>query len=178
MPEVQPSSELEVIVSAERIKQRLDELARDVERDYAGSELVLVGVLQASFIFMADLVRRLDLPLRLDFLRASSYGDGTSPRGPVVLGWDPVLKVADADVLLVDTVLDTGRTLAAARAHLLELGPRRVRIAVLVAKEGAQEVQVPVEYLGFTVPNRFLVGYGLDYAQRHRHLPHVAALPA
>ena len=177
MPGSAPSDDLEVLIAAKHIEARLDELARQIERDHAGSELVLVGVLQASFIFMADLVRRLELPLRLVFLSASSYGDGTSPQHPVSLGWEGLADVGGANVLLVDTVLDTGRTLSAARAHLLELGARRVATCVLVVKEGAQEVEVPVDYLGFTVPNRFLVGYGLDHAQRYRNLPYIAALP-
>ena len=176
MPDSVPADRFEVLISAERIERRLDELARDIARDLSGRELALVGVLRASFIFMADLVRRLDLPLQLDFLSAASYGDATSPQHPVVVRWGPVLSVRGRDVLLVDAVLDTGRTLAAARAHLLELGARSVATCVLVVKEGAQEVDVPVDYQGFTVPNRFLVGYGLDRAQRHRNLPYIAAL--
>lgn len=167
---------LELLIPARRIHQRLDQLAQDIGRDFSGKDLVLVGVLRASFIFLADLVRRLDLPLRLDFLSAGSYGDGTTPQHAVVVDGGSAGDVAGRDCLLVDAVLDTGRTLFAARQRLLSFGPRSLAACVLLVKGGAQEVEVPVEYVGFTVPDRFLVGYGLDYAQRYRNLPYLAAL--
>ena len=170
------AGDLEVLIPAERIHRRLDELAEEISRDYAERDLVLVGLLRASFIFLADLVRRLDLPLRLDFLTAASYGDGTSPQGPVAVGGELAVDVRGRDCLLVDVVLDTGRTLSAACTYILGLRPRSLAVCVLLVKEGAQEVEVPTDYVGFTVADRFLVGYGLDHAQRFRHLPYVAAL--
>ena len=167
---------LELVIPAERIHERLDQLARDIRRDFAGKDLVVVGVLRASFIFLADLIRRLDLPLRLDFLSAGSYGDGTTSRQPVVVDGGSAGDIRGRDCLLVDAVLDSGRTLAAARQHLLGFAPRSLALCVLLVKEGAQQVEVPVEYVGFKAPNRFLVGYGLDYAQRYRNLPYLAAL--
>jgi hypoxanthine phosphoribosyltransferase len=175
-PEAPERSETSLLIPAERIHQRLDELAREIARDFSRKDLVLVGVLRASFIFLADLVRRLDLPLRLDFLSAGSYDGGTTPQRPVVVAGGSADDVSGRDCLLVDAVLDTGRTLWAARQHLLGFGPRSLAACVLLVKEGAQEVEVPVEYVGFTVPDRFLVGYGLDYAQRYRNLPYLAAL--
>ena len=169
-------SDLEVLIPAERIHRRLDELADEVSRDYAERDLVLVGLLRASFIFLADLVRRLDLPLRVDFLTAASYGDGTSPQRPVTVGGGLAVDVRGRDCLLVDVVLDTGRTLSAARTYILGLQPRSLAVCVLLVKEGAQEIEVPADYVGFTAADRFLVGYGLDHAQHYRHLPHVAAL--
>jgi len=165
-----------MLVPAPLIQQRLDELAVEITREYEDRDLVVVGVLRASVILLADLVRRLDLPLRLDFLSASSYGNTTSPQQPVALSPDLVPDIAGRDVLLVDTVLDTGRTLHAAAALLRSMGPRSLATCVLLVKEGAQKVEVPVAFLGFTLHNRFLVGYGLDYAQRYRNLPYVAAL--
>jgi len=170
------AGDLEVLLPAERIHRRLDEMAGKISSDYAERDLVLVGLLRASFVFLADLVRRLDLPLRLDFLTAASYGSGTSPQRPVTLGGELVVDVRGRDCLLVDVVLDTGRTLSTARAHVLGLHPRSLGVCVLLVKSGAQEVEVPVDYVGFTVADRFLVGYGLDHAQRFRHLPYVAAL--
>ena len=167
---------LELVIPTESIHARLDQLARDIRRDFAGKDLVVVGVLRASFIFLADLIRRLDLPLRLDFLSAGSYGDGTTPRQPVVVDGGSAADVQGRDCLLVDAVLDSGRTLAAVRQHLLDFAPRSLAVCVLLVKEGAQQVEVPVEYVGFWAPNRFLVGYGLDYAQRYRNLPYLAAL--
>jgi len=163
------AGDLEVLLPAERIHRRLDEMAGKISSDYAERDLVLV-------VFLADLVRRLDLPLRLDFLTAASYGSGTSPQRPVTLGGELVVDVRGRDCLLVDVVLDTGRTLSTARAHVLGLHPRSLGVCVLLVKSGAQEVEVPVDYVGFTVADRFLVGYGLDHAQRFRHLPYVAAL--
>jgi len=167
---------LEPIIPQPLIERRLDELAAEISRDYAGRDLVVVGVLRASFIFVADLVRRVNLPLRVEFLTASSYGDGTTPQGPVSLAGEWTPEVRGRDCLLVDVVLDTGRTLSAVRRRLLDLGPRSLAACVLAVKEGAQEVEVPVRYLGFRVPRRFLVGYGLDHAQRYRNLPYLAAL--
>jgi hypoxanthine phosphoribosyltransferase len=175
-PQASERSEITLLIPAERIHQRLDQLAQEIRRDFSGKDLVLVGVLRASFIFLADLVRRLDLPLRLDFVSAASYGDGTTPQRPPVVEGGSAGDICGRDCLLVDAVLDTGRTLSAARRHLLGFWPRSLAVCVLLVKEGAQEVELPVEYVGFTVPDRFLVGYGLDYAQRYRNLPHIAAL--
>jgi len=167
---------LEVLLPAERIHQRLDELAQEISRDYGERDLVLVGLLRASFIFLADLIRRLDLPLRVDFLSAASYGDGTSPQKAVELSAGGELDVYGRDCLLVDAVLDTGRTLAAACQRIRSFRPRSLATCVLLVKEGAQELSVPPDYVGFTVPDRFLVGYGLDHAQRYRNLPYLATL--
>ncbi len=214
-PDLCRPGKLDVLIPAERIRRRLDELAEEISRDYAERDLVLVGLLRASFIFLADLVRRLDLPLRLDFLTAASYGDGTSPQSPVMVGGESegakrperletssegakrpersetssegakrpersetslAVDVRGRDCLVVDAVLDTGRTLVAARRYLLALGPRSLAACVLLAKAGAREVEVTAEYVGFAVADRFLVGYGLDHAQRYRNLPYVAAL--
>ena len=175
-PDLCPPGRLDVLIPAERIHRRLDELAEEISQDYAERDLVLVGLLRASFIFLADLVRRLDLPLRLDFLTAASYGDGTSPQSPVAVGGELAVDVRGRDCLVVDAVLDTGRTLAAARRDLLALGPRSLAACVLLVKAGAREVEVTAEYVGFTVADRLLVGYSLDHAQRYRNLPYVAAL--
>jgi hypoxanthine phosphoribosyltransferase len=171
-----PEETLELLISTKAIHQRLDQLAEEIRRDFAQKDLVLVGVLRASFIFLADLIRRLDLPLRLDFLSAGSYGDATTPQHPPIVAGGSAADIHGRDCLLVDVVLDTGRTLAAARTRLLSFAPRSLAVCVLLVKEGAQEVEVPVEYVGFPVPNRFLVGYGLDYAQRYRNLPYLAVL--
>ena len=175
-PDLCPPEGPSVLIPAPRIRRRLDELAEEISRDYAERDLVLVGLLRASFIFLADLVRRLDLPLRLDFLTAASYGDGTGPQHSVTLGGELAVDVRGRDCLVVDAVLDTGRTLAAARRNLLALEPRSLAACVLLVKEGAQQVEVTADYVGFTVADRFLVGYGLDHAQRYRNLPYIAAL--
>ena len=164
-----------VLISQERIARRVGGLARQIERDFAGRDLVLVALLNGTVVFLADLLRRLSLPLRLDFIGVSSYGGGTET-SEVVFTKELRLDVGGRDVLLVDDILDTGTTLARVTAKLRKLGPRQIKICVLLDKPSRRLEPIAADYVGFTIPNQFVVGYGLDYGEKYRNLPFVGLL--
>ncbi len=164
-----------VLISEKEIRRRVGELAAQVQSDFPGRDLVVVGLLTGTLMFLADLVRELDLPLRLDFIGVSSYGDGTESR-ELVFTKELKLDVAGRDVLLVDDILDTGKTLRAVINKLGEMNPRQVRSCVLLSKKARREYDIIADYVGFEIPNEFVVGYGLDYAEKYRNLPHIGLL--
>jgi hypoxanthine phosphoribosyltransferase len=169
-------SEVErVLITKPALAQRVAELSREIERDFAGHELVVVAVLNGTVMFLADLIRHLSLPLRLDFIGCSSYGPGTAS-GELVFTKELRLDVRGRDVLLVDDILDTGRTLKRVVARVEELKPRRVSTCVLLEKLERRVEDVRADYVGFKIPDLFVVGYGLDYAERYRNLPFVGVL--
>lgn len=175
-PPVRWPAEVErVLISKARIARRVRALAGDLQRDYAGRELVLVPLLTGTVLFLADLIRHLELPLRLDFMGVSSYGAGTTS-GELHVTKELRLDVQGRDVLLVDDILDTGRTLSRVREKLRLLQPRTLRICVLLDKKARRVEPVTADYVGFEVPDLFVVGYGLDYAERYRNLPFVGVL--
>lgn len=168
----------EIIFSTEAIAQRVDVLAVEIAARLP-RECVVVSLLKGGFMFTADLVRamhRVGMAPILDFLTLSSYGEGTESSGQVRLVQDIVVDVAGKHVLMVDDILESGRTLTHARAHLLTHGAASVAIAVLLEKPGKRTVEIVADYVGFSVPDRFLVGYGLDHAHRYRELPYIGAL--
>lgn len=165
----------DVLITAAHIRLRLPELARAITRDYAGKELLIVPLLTGTIMFMADLLRHLTLPLKLDFLGVSSYREGTESR-ELVITKELRLEVRDRHVLLVDDILDTGRTLACVRAKLGQLKPQSLRTCVLLDKPSRRVEAVEADYVGFVIPDLFVVGYGLDYAERYRNLPFVGVL--
>ena len=173
-----PSALGRVLVSADALKARVAELGRAVARDYAGASPVLVGVLQGAVPFLADLMRELPLDLTVDFLRASSYGSGTNSSGAVRLLSDLTVDIKGRPVLLVDDIVDTGLTLAVLKRMLEARGPLSVRTCVLLDKQGRRQTEIDVDYVGFTIPNVFVVGYGLDYDGLYRNLPYVSTLDA
>ncbi len=162
--------------SCEQIAARVRALGEQITRDYAGRDLVLVCVLKGSFVFAADLARAIDLPLRIDFLGVRSYGQGTETTGVVQITQDLVRPIEREDVLLIEDIVDTGLTMA----HLVELlwtrGPASVRICALLHKPARARVAVAIDYLGFTIEDRFVVGYGLDLDDRYRNLPYVGVV--
>jgi hypoxanthine phosphoribosyltransferase len=169
---------MQMLISADRIQQRVEELARQIAADYHERRPVtIVGVLTGSLIFLADLVRRLDLPLRIGLIQASSYRGPTTSPGELRVSPELLPDVRDHHVLLLDDILDTGQTLRHLVDHIRGLGAASVRTAVLLRKEGRQQVQIEPDYCGFTIPDKFVIGYGLDYDDQFRHLPHVAVLP-
>jgi hypoxanthine phosphoribosyltransferase len=165
-----------VLVAEGELAARVAELGAAIARDYARTAPVLVGVLQGAVPFIADLMRHLPIDVILDFVRASSYGPATTSSGAVRLIVDLTVDIADRDVLIVDDIVDTGRTLDALKRMFQARGPRSVRTCVLLDKGGRRQVDIPIDYVGFTIPNVFVVGYGLDYDGLYRNLPHVAAL--
>ena len=164
-----------ILISQVQIARRVAALAAQIERDFKGRELVVVAVLNGTVLFLADLIRHLSLPLRLDFIGVSSYGAGTVS-GEMILTKELRLDVRGRDVLLVDDILDTGRTLKRVLARLRELRPRRIRICVLLEKKARRLERVRADYTGFSIPDLFVVGYGLDFAERYRNLPFLAVL--
>lgn len=164
-----------VLISEATIRTRVRALARQIEEDYRDRELVIVSLLNGTVLFLADLVRHLELPLRLDFMGVSSYGAGTTSR-ELVFTKDLKLDVRGRHVLLVDDILDTGRTLHAVTQKLRELKPKSLKVCVFLEKKARREEKVRAHYVGFQVPDVFVVGYGLDYAERFRHLPFVGVL--
>ena len=164
-----------VLIDEERLARRVKSLAREIERDCRGRELVVVSLLNGTVLFLADLIRHLNLPLRLDFIGVSSYGVGTES-GDLVFTKELRLDVRGRNVLLLDDILDTGNTLSRVKSKLRALKPRRLRTCVLLDKPARRTQPVQADYVGFEVPNLFVVGYGLDFAERYRNLPFVGVL--
>ena len=165
----------ETILSAEQIQKRVAELAQKISEDYQGKSLVVVGVLKGSFIFMADLVRHISVPLACDFLRLSSYHHDRST-GVVRMDFDMTQPVTGKDVLLVEDIVDTGNTLRYLLQHMDAKKPASLSVCSFLYKEVGSGVKEKIDYLGFTVPNRYVIGYGLDSEGLYRSLPHVGAL--
>jgi hypoxanthine phosphoribosyltransferase len=169
-------SELQsILISQAQLKRRVREVSRLIQRDYANREPVIVALLTGTIMFLADLMRHMSLPVRLDFIGVSSYRNGSLP-GEVHFTKELGLDVKGRDVLLVDDILDTGKTLHRVLAKLRPLGPRSIRICVLLEKEARRTENVRADYVGFKVPDLFVVGYGLDFAERYRNLPFIAVL--
>lgn len=166
----------EILVTEEQMLARLAELARDVERDYDGRDLLLVGVLKGAVMVMSDLSRALTRPLTMDWMAVSSYGHGTTSSGVVRILKDLDTDIAGKNVLLVEDIIDTGLTLSWLRDNLLSRGAASVKIFAALRKPEALKVEIVADYLGFDIPHKFVVGYGLDYAEHYRHLRDVAVL--
>jgi hypoxanthine phosphoribosyltransferase len=164
-----------ILITDRQIARRVRQMARQIERDFGGREMVVAALLNGTVMFLADLIRHLSLPLRLDFIGVSSYGAGTES-GDLVFTKELRLDVRGRDVLLVDDILDTGRTLAHVLPKLRALQPRRIRVCVLLDKPSRRTEDVEADYVGFEIPNYFVVGYGLDFAERYRNLPFVGVL--
>ncbi len=173
LDEVQP----QILIPEERIAIRVRELARRLEEDYRNrTPLLLVGVLTGAWIFLADLVRQLSLPVECDFLRASSYGDSHESSGRVEFLIPPSLELEGRHVVVVEDLMDTGYSVQAIRRELLMRNPLSLAFLVLLDKPSRREVEESADYVGFVIPDRFVVGYGMDYGGRFRHLPHVGYL--
>ena len=168
---------MEVLITADQIRDRIDQLAVEIARTYEGRPVTVVGILTGCLVFTADLIRRLDLPLRIGFLTASSYrGEATTP-GTLVIRDDLLPDPTGREVLLLDDILDTGKTLTQVVARLHDRGAKSVKVGVLLRKIGRQEAPFEPDFVGFTIPDKFVVGYGLDYNDEYRHLPFVGVLP-
>jgi len=166
----------EVLVSSEDLHRRIGELAAEIDRDYVDRDLVLVGVLKGAVMFMADLMREISTPCEVDFMAVSSYGSATDSSGVVRILKDLDTPIAARDVLIVEDIIDSGLTLNYLLRNLRARDPRSVEVCALLTKPERRRVDLPVRYVGFEIPNRFAIGYGLDHAQRHRNLDYVAVL--
>lgn len=176
MPPTRWRHEVEqVLITDVQLARRVKSLAKEIEKNYAGRELVIVSLLNGTVMFLADLIRHLAMPLRLDFMGVSSYGGGTESR-ELVYTKELRLDVQGRDVLLVDDILDTGKTLKSVVGKLQQLKPREIKSCVLLDKPERRVEKIEADYVGFTIPNYFVVGYGLDYAEKYRNLPFVGVL--
>lgn len=164
-----------ILITDRQLARRILQMARDIERDFRGRETVVVSLLNGTVMFLADLIRHLSLPMRLDFIGVSSYGAGTES-GDLVYTKELRLDVRERDVLLVDDILDTGKTLSRVIPKLRALKPRRIKVCVLLDKPARRVEDVEADYIGFKIPDYFVVGYGLDFAERYRNLPFVGVL--
>lgn len=166
----------EILLSEEEIKQRVLELGKQISEDYRGKDVVIVGVLRGAFIFLADLVRAIDMPVAIDFISVSSYGAGTSSTGVVRFLKDLDEEVSGRHVLLVEDIIDSGITLNYLMENMKTRKPLSVRICTLLSKPERRKVEIDVAYNGFTIPDHFVVGYGLDYSEKYRNLSYVGIL--
>jgi hypoxanthine phosphoribosyltransferase len=166
----------EVLVSSEDVQRRVAELGEEISRDYAGRSLLLVGVLKGAVFFLSDLMRFIDIPVEVDFMAVASYGSATDSSGVVRILKDLDASIEDRDVLIVEDIVDSGLTLQYLMRNLGSRNPRTLEVCALLTKPERRKVDLPTRYVGFEIANRFVVGYGLDYAERHRNLPFVAAL--
>jgi hypoxanthine phosphoribosyltransferase len=166
----------QVLISAEQIQERIVELAAQIEADYAGRDLLLVGVLKGAVMVMADLARAMHLPVEMDWMAISSYGSGTKSSGVVRILKDLDTDITGRHVLIVEDIVDSGLTLSWLAGNLLSRGPASLAVCALLRKPGSARMHVDVAYTGFDIGDEFVVGYGLDYAQRYRNLPFIGTL--
>ena len=164
-----------ILIADEQLARRVKTLAAEIEKDFRGREMVVVSLLSGTVMFLADLIRHLNLPLRLDFIGVSSYGSGTES-GELVFTKELRLDVRGRDVLLVDDILDTGKTMSRVLSKIRALKPRRIKTCVLLDKPARRVENIHADYVGFAIPDLFVIGYGLDFAERYRNLPFVGVL--
>jgi hypoxanthine phosphoribosyltransferase len=166
----------EVLIEEDALQRRIAELGEEISADYAGRDLLLVGVLKGAVFFMADLMRHLSIPCEIDFMAISSYGEGTDSSGVVRILKDLDINIDGRDVLVVEDIIDSGLTLSYLMRNLEAREPASLEICALMTKPDRREIEVPVRYVGFEIPNRFVIGYGLDFGERYRNLPYVGVL--
>lgn len=167
---------VKVLISEEALQERIKEMGAQLTADYAEGDLFIVGILKGAFIFMADLIRSIDLPLAVDFVAISSYGSGTKQTGVVRILKDLDSTIEGKDVLIVEDIIDSGLTLKYLVENLQSRKPRSLRICTLLDKPERREVEISTDYTGFVIPNLFVVGYGLDFDERYRNLPYIGVL--
>jgi len=166
----------EILISEEEIQKKIEALGKEITTDYRGKDLLLVGILKGAVIFLSELCKNIDLPLTIDFMDVSSYGTSSASTGEVKIVKDLDFSVANKEILIVEDIIDTGFTLSYLTDNLRKRGANSVGIVTLLDKPDRRNIEVSVDYLGFEVPDEFIVGYGLDYAEKYRNLPYVAAL--
>ena len=176
-PEPGPGAKIgRILVSAEALHRRIDELAEEINRDYAGRELVLIGVLKGAMFFVSDLMRRLTMPVEVDFMAVASYGSATRSSGVVRILKDLDAAIEERHVLIVEDIVDSGLTLQYLLRNLAGRHPATLEVCALLIKPDRRKVDLRTRYVGFEIPDEFAIGYGLDHAERYRNLPYVAAL--
>jgi hypoxanthine phosphoribosyltransferase len=173
---VPPESIGEALVSQSDLERRVRELGEEISRDYEGKDLFLVGVLKGAVFFLSDLMRHIEVPCEVDFMAVASYGSSTDSSGVVRILKDLDATIEGKDVLIVEDIIDSGLTLSYLLRTLRAREPRTLEVCSLLTKPDRREVDLPIRYTGFEIPNKFVIGYGLDYAERYRNLPYVAVL--
>jgi hypoxanthine phosphoribosyltransferase len=173
---VPPAAIGEALVSQEDLQRRVRELGDEISRDYDGKDLFLVGVLKGAVFFLSDLMRALEVPCEVDFMAVASYGSSTDSSGVVRILKDLDATIEGKDVLIVEDIIDSGLTLSYLLRTLRAREPRSLEVCALLTKPERREVELPIRYTGFEIPNKFVIGYGLDHAERYRNLPYVAVL--
>ncbi len=168
---------MNVLISAQQIRDRVDELGAEIAMDFHGKKITVVGVLTGCLVFLADLIRRLNHPLQVALIEASSYRGNATTAGTLEIHDELLTDIRDRHILLLDDILDTGQTASKLIEHLKTKGAASVKTCVLLRKIGRQEVAFEPEYVGFTIPDKFVIGYGLDFNDEYRHLPFIAVLP-
>jgi hypoxanthine phosphoribosyltransferase len=166
----------DILVKPDELQNRVSELAVEISRDYVGRDLVLIGVLKGAVFFLSDLMRRLEVPCEVDFMAVASYGSATKSSGVVRILKDLDAVIEGRDVLIVEDIVDSGLTLQYLLRNLGARNPRTLEVCALLTKPERRKVQLPTRYVGFEIPDRFVIGYGLDHEERYRNLPYVAAL--
>ena len=165
-----------ILINSEQIEKRVKELGEEITRDYKGESVLMVAILRGAVVFFADLVKSVDLDVRLDFMVVSSYGSSSTSSGEVRIVKDISQPIEGMNVILVEDIIDTGNTLKNLRKMLLTRNPKSLKIASLLDKPSRRKVEIEGDYVGFEVPNEFVVGYGLDYAEKYRNLPEIGVL--
>jgi hypoxanthine phosphoribosyltransferase len=165
-----------VIIPKEKIAERIDELAAEIRRDYNGKNPLLIGILKGSFVFMSDLVRAMNIPVEIDFVRLASYGAGKESSGKIKLVKDVETPIKDRHVLVIEDIIDRGLTVQFLLDYLSFRKPASLKLCALFDKRARRRVEVPIDYVGFTIPNAFVVGYGLDLGEKFRYLPDLCIL--
>lgn len=163
---------IKTLLTREEVEKRIKELAKEIEKDYCGKDLLVIGLLKGSIMFMSDLIKEMDLPVMIDFMSVSSYS-GTTSTGVINVLKDTDISVKDKDVLIVEDIIDTGLTLSHVKKLLEDRGAKSLKICTLLDKPSRRTIEMKGDYIGFEIPDEFVVGYGLDYDQHHRNLPYV-----
>jgi len=165
--------DVEVLYDEQVLRERIAELGAEITKDYVGKELCVVGILKGSFVFMSDLVRQIDVPLHTEFIGISSYGDDTQSSGVVQITADLTTPIEGKDVLIVEDIIDTGLTMSYLLSNFATRKPASIKVCTLLEKPERAEAKNPIHYVGFTIPNKFVIGYGLDFAGKYRNLPYI-----
>lgn len=164
------------LITRKEINRKINELADEINKMYKGKDLLIIGILKGCFIFLADLIRKLELKMEIDFVELSSYGGGTQSSGKVKMVRGLNTNIKGKSILVVEDIIDTGNTVAYLIDFLKKKNPKSIKICVLTDKPSRREIEVPIDFLGFTVPNKFIIGYGSDYNQKYRNLPEIYEL--
>ncbi len=165
-----------VLIEEEKIQKRISELCDEINRDFGDEPLIVIGILKGGFVFMADIVRKLKMPTELHFMKVSSYGGGTKTSGTVAVKLDIDRDITGKNVLIIEDIIDSGYTMREVRKMLIGRGAKCLKLCSCLSKPSRREVDVDIEYLGFEIPDEFVVGYGLDYAEKYRNLPYIGVV--